>query len=59
MLRLFKKAQEKFYGTIIKMKKKQKLKNHFVTKKSSDEEIQNRDNLLKIFKKSPAMACYE
>lgn len=35
------------------MKKKQKLKNHFVTKKSSDEELQNRDNLLKIFKKSP------
>jgi hypothetical protein len=35
------------------MNKNQKLKNHFVTKKSSSDELQNRDSLLKIFKKSP------
>jgi hypothetical protein len=35
------------------MNKKQKFKNNYVTKKSSSDELQNRDNLLEIFKKSP------
>jgi|TARA_B110000259_G_C13879217_1_gene348166 hypothetical protein len=35
------------------MIKNKKFKNHFITKKSSGHELQNRDKLLETFKKSP------